>query len=412
MSSSMPFRKTFGDSVETNRVPALDPLRILMVVDGQYPATGGAEMQARLLCTAFAQQGHQVRVLAPRLQASQAKFEVIDGIAVRRLSYPRVRGLGSILLDLRFAAYLLRHRREFDAIHIHMVRNLAGAAGWVRRLVGIPMVAKVSGADEFRGGILDPALMHRPIHRLLNAGAKRIDAFQCISQHTRRAMLEAGYPAARMHPIPNAVDCARFACNRTDAPLRRVVFVGRHVPVKGIDVLLRAWALVRRPAELRLVLAGNGPEHDKLRSLARELGVQDSVDFPGAVSHVPEILADAGLYVQASHQEGLPNAVLEAMASGLAVVATRVSGHEDVVAHGSTGLLVPPNDPAALAAAMQTLLDDSDLRLRMGRAGRAAIERTYCAEIVTASLLRLYRGAHPTAPATETRPLHTDGHRH
>ena len=405
----MPFRKTPEDCVETHRVHTPVPLRILMVVDGQYPATGGAEMQARLLCTAMARQGHQVRVLAPRLHTWQANDEVLDGIAVQRLCYPRVKGLGSILLDLRFAAYLWHHRHQFDAIHIHMVRNLAGAAGWMRRLVGIPMVAKVSGADEFRGGILDPALMQRPIHRLLNAGARRLDAFQCISQHTRRAMVEAGYPAARMHLIPNAVDCARFACNRTDAPLQRVVFVGRHVPVKGLDVLLCAWALVRRPVELRLVLAGDGPVHNALRELARELGVHDSVDFPGAVSHVPGMLAGAGLYVQASHQEGLPNAVLEAMASGLAVVATRVSGHEDVVAHGSTGLLVPPNDPAALAAAMQTLLDDPDLRRRMGHAGRATIERTYCAEIVTASLLRLYRGVGSTAPAAETQPLHTDG---
>jgi glycosyltransferase involved in cell wall biosynthesis len=144
--------------------------------------------------------------------------------------------------------------------------------------------------------------------------------------------------------------------------------------------------------------------------LACALGVQDSVEFPGAVSHVPEILADASLYVQASHQEGLPNAVLEAMASGLAVVATRVSGHEDVVSHGTTGLLVPPNDAAALACAIQTLLDDAELRLRMGRAARAAIEQDYCVEIITARLLRLYRGAATTGLAAEALSLPADGH--
>jgi glycosyltransferase involved in cell wall biosynthesis len=384
-------------------------MRILMVVDGQYPATGGAEMQARLLCTTFARQGHQVQVLAPRLQPSQAKLELVDGIAVRRLSYPRIKGVGAIWLDVRFAAFLLRHRNQFDVIHIHMVRNLAGAAGWVRRLVGIPMVAKVSGADEFRGGILDPALMHRPIHRLLNAGAKRIDAFQCISLFTRKAMLEAGYPSTKLHLLPNAVDCTRFACNRTEAPLQRVVFIGRHVAVKGIDVLLRAWALLQRPTGLRLILAGNGPEHDKLQALAHDLGVRDSVDFPGAVSNVPEILAGSGLYVQASHQEGLPNAVLEAMASGLAVVATRVSGHEDVVQHGSTGLLVERDNPEALAAAMQALLDDPGLRWRMGKAGRASIANTYCAEIITARLLRLYRGAKTADAGADTLSLPADG---
>ena len=374
------------------------PLRILMVVDGHYPATGGAEMQARLMSRVLAQRGHEVRIVAPRLDADQRTVETVDGIAVRRLRYPRVRVLGAILLDLRFAAYLLRHHGEFDAIHIHMVRNLAGAAGWLQRWVRPTMVAKVSGADEFKGGILDPALLHRPIHRLLNAGARQIDAFQCISAHTRKAMLQVGYAATKMHLIPNAVDCRRFDCPReTEAPLRRVAFVGRHVPVKGLDVLLRAWAQVRRPDGLRLVLAGDGPERARMVALAAELGVAGSVEFPGKVDDVPALLSGAGLYVQASHQEGLPNAVLEAMASGLAVVATRVSGHEDVVEHGVTGLLVPPDDPAALAQALQALIDDATRRHAMGLRGRDAVTRGYGTDIIADRLLALY-GARATSP--------------
>ena len=371
------------------------PARILMVVDGQYPAIGGAEKQAKLLSASFLRQGHVVQVLAPRLSSTQAVSEIIEGIPVHRLVYPRIPVLGAIALDLRFAAYILSHRRAFDVIHIHMMRNLAGAAGWVRQWLGIPMVAKVSGADEFHGGILDTMLMRKPIHRVLNAGARRIDAYQCISAFTRKAMVGAGYDDAKMHLIPNAVDCARFACTRGNAPLVRVVFVGRHVKVKGIDVLLRAWALVRRPDCVRLVLAGNGPERSALQALAHALGLDEVVEFPGNVDDVPGLLAEAGLYVQASHQEGLPNAVLEAMASGLAVVATRVSGHEDVVEHGRTGFLVPPNDPASLAQAMQVLLDDSELRLRMGATACQAIRNTYCADIVTAQLLHLYRSLQP-----------------
>ena len=114
----------------------------------------------------------------------------------------------------------------------------------------------------------------------------------------------------------------------------------------------------------------------------------------GAVNNVPDLLASAGLlYRQASHQASLPNAALEAMASGLAVLATRVSGHEDVADHSNTRLRVEPSDPAALAAAMQALLDAPEERLRVGLATRAAIERTYCAEIISLRLLQLYRGA-------------------
>lgn len=384
---------TSSDNASPAAVPCDErPLRILMVVDGRYPATGGAEMQARLMSRVLAARGHAVRIVAPRLDPAQARVEIIDGIEVRRLAYPRVKLLGAVLLDLRFAAHLLRHHREFDAVHIHMVRNLAGAAGWLRRWVRPTMVAKVSGADEFKGGILDPDLLQRPIHRLLNAGARRIDAFQCISAHTRKAMLQVGYAAAKMHLIPNAVDCRRFDCVRDDAaPLRRVAFVGRHVPVKGLDVLLRAWTMVRRPDGLRLVLAGDGPERARIRALAIDLAVADSVEFPGRIDDVPALLAGAGLYVQASHQEGLPNAVLEAMASGLAVVATRVSGHEDVVEHGVTGLLVPPDDPAALARALQVLIDDAALRRAMGLRGRGAVNRGYGTDVVADRLVALYR---------------------
>ena len=387
-------------------------MRILMVVDGEYPATGGAEMQVRLLSSAFVRQGHAVRILAPQLHAHQPLRETIDGIAVQRLAYPRIRGLGAILLDLRFAAYLLRHHRDFDAIHIHMMRNLAGAAGWVRPWVRPSMTVKVSGAAEFQGGILDPALRHKPIHRVLNAGTRRIDAVQCISHYTHQVMLQAGFPAGKLHLVPNAVDCARFVQAQPAAPgPMRVVFVGRHVAVKGLDVLLRAWAELPRPADARLVLAGDGPEHAALKQLAATLGVAHSVDFPGLVTDVPSLLVGACLYVQASHQEGLPNAVLEAMAAGLPVVATRVSGHEDVVAHGRTGLLVPPANPAALADAMHALLADPAMRSRMGQAARIDIEQTFCADIITARLLRVYRGTDQPSATTRTQALHADASR-
>ena len=370
-------------------------------------------MQARLLSSVFYKMGHNVRILAPRVNPSHPIFERIDGIEVHRLAYPRIKIFGAVLLDLRFAAYLLRHHREFDAVHIHMVRNLAGAAGWLQRWVRPTLVAKVSGADEFKGGILDPALLHRPIHRLLNAGARQIDAFQCISAHTRKALLEVGYAPHKMHLIPNAVDCRRFGCPRDAAkPLRRVAFVGRHVPVKGIDVLLRAWALLRRPDDLRLVLAGDGPERARMIKLALELRIGASVEFPGKIDDVPALLADAGLYVQASHQEGLPNAVLEAMASGLAVVATRVSGHEDVVEDGRTGLLVPPNDPHALAQALQTLIDDAPERLAMGQRGRETVTQNYGTDVIAERLLQLYLTSKRPAGTAPFVSQHADASRH
>ena len=369
------------------------PIRVLFIVDGRYPATGGAEMQARLLARELSRRGHSIRILAPRVDDTQSVREFIDGVEVLRLSYPRIKALGAVLLNLRLAVWLWRNRREIDAIHVHMMHNLAGAIGWLKPWLRVPVTVKVSGAAEFQGGVLDPSLQGCIKHRLLNAGARRLESFQCISKHTLHMLREAGYPAERLHLIPNAVDCERFSAGspHSDDALR-VVFVGRHAPVKGLDVLLRAWALLVRPRGARLVLVGDGPETTPLRSLADQLGVSESVDFPGMVADVAPVLRGASIYVQPSHQEGLPNAVLEAMAAHLPVVATRVSGNEDVIDHGRSGLLVPSGDPQALAAALQVLLDDPTQRERLGRAAAAEVRRGFATGQILTALLKIYRG--------------------
>lgn len=365
--------------------------RLLMVVDGRYPATGGAEMQARLLSQAFAAAGHDVHVLVPHLDRTLPVLDQVDGIRVTRLSYPRIKGLGAIFLNLRFALWLLRHQGEFDAIHIHMMHNLAGAAGWLKRWLKPTVVVKVSGAAEFRGGVLDPARSHKLIHRVLRIGAQRLDAYQCISKRTAQIMQEAGFAPERLHLIPNAVDLTRFAPPvMRDQSVLRAAFVGRHVPVKGLDVLLQAWARAPLPPGAHLTLAGDGPERENLMALSKQLGVERSVSFPGLVQDVPALLAANNVYVQASHQEGLPNAVLEAMANALPTIATRISGHEDVITDGETGMLVAPNDPGALAEAIVQLAGSQDTRQKMGEAARRFVEKAYSTTTVMDALLAIY----------------------
>lgn len=370
----------------------MSPARILMVVDGRYPATGGAEMQARLLSRSFAAAGHRVQVLVPLLDRSLPRIDAVDGVPVVRLSYPRIKGIGAILLNVRFAYWLLKHQGEFDAVHIHMMHNLAGAAGWIKPWLKPTVIVKVSGAAEFQGGILDPMLQGKPIHRILRSGARRLDGYQCISRRTAQIMEEAGFDRKRLHLLPNAVDLGRFSppVSRDQSTLR-AVFVGRHVAVKGLDILLEAWSKAVLPPGARLTVAGDGPERERLMALARQLGIAQSVIFPGLVQDVPSLLRANNLYVQASHQEGLPNAVLEAMANGLPTIATRISGHEDVVADGVSGILVPPNQAQTLADALSQLADCPESRQTMGAAARRAVERHYSTETVLESLLAIYR---------------------
>jgi glycosyltransferase involved in cell wall biosynthesis len=168
---------------------------------------------------------------------------------------------------------------------------------------------------------------------------------------------------------------ARPAAPATDgAP--PLLAVGRLVRAKGFDQMLEAVALLRREGEpTRAVIVGDGPERDGLEALAARLGVQDLVTFAGAVGHdeIRRFYADARIVCVPSLAEGLPVVLMEAMAVGRPVVATRITGVPELVEDGVSGLLVTPGRPRELAAALRALLTDPAMRERLSEAGRAKV---------------------------------------
>jgi len=369
-------------------------LRILLVVDGYYPSTGGSELQVNLLSRAFRAEGHDVEIVAPWLDHSKPLAERIDEVLVTRLAYPKVKLLGAALLCLRFAVWLWSRRDRYDAIHVHMAKNLAAVAGLLRPHLQSTLMVKISGAWEFNGGILDPALRGKLLYRMFNWCIRRADSLQCVSQYTHRMLLEAGYSSECLKLIPNAVDLTRFESVRSRAqadPRRHVVFVGRVEPVKGLPVLLEAWTGIDG-GSARLTIAGDGTQRAMLMQFAQERGMAGNINFPGEIRNVGALLATADIYVQPSYQEGLPNSVLEAMAAGLPIVATRISGNEDVVRDGDNGLLVPVGDASALQAALQHMLTDRELTTHMGRRSRAMIEERFSLPAVMEQLEAAYAG--------------------
>jgi glycosyltransferase involved in cell wall biosynthesis len=375
--------------------PAAARLRILLVVDSYYPGTGGAERQARLLSSAFARVGHKVRVVAPRIDPADPVRETLDGVPVERIVYPRIAMLGALILCARFAWKLLRERRQYDAIHVHMAENLAAVAGLLRPLLCASLTVKISGASEFEGGILDPARRRRPLNALLNRWIRRSDNIQCISCFTYQRLLEAGYPQERLRMIPNGVDLPRYTPKTPGEhavrSAARVVYAGRLQPVKGVRVLIEAWSVLAAAHSARLAIAGDGDLREELEARSAQLGLGKRIEFRGDIDDVPALLRDADIYVQPSFQEGMPNSVLEAMAAGLPIVATQVSGNVDLVTDGDNGLLVPPGDAAALAAAIGRLLEDPALARRMGERSRMRVEREFGLPSVMARLEMAYR---------------------
>jgi glycosyltransferase involved in cell wall biosynthesis len=192
--------------------------------------------------------------------------------------------------------------------------------------------------------------------------------------------------------IPNGVDISRFYPLSEDASHRQtVVCTARLCYQKGFDVLLEAWHLVHKEVpEARLIIAGIGPLKAQLADMAEALDLRESVEFVGLQSDVVAVLHRASIATLPSRWEGMPNAILEAMACGLPCVATRVSGTEDIITHEVNGLLVEPEDSQALAQALLALLRDPERSSAYGKAARERIEQSYAFEHITDIYVELY----------------------
>jgi glycosyltransferase involved in cell wall biosynthesis len=234
-----------------------------------------------------------------------------------------------------------------------------------------------------------------------------------VSEAGREQVLAAGVPAARVHLVPNGidVDAVRAEAGRARAALRAewgladgdlaVLTLGRLSPEKGQRVLLEAFARLKpeEAARARLFVVGDGAERAALETLAQSTGADGRVTFLGWRTDPHRCLGAADLFVLPSLREGLPLALLEAMAVGLPIVATAVGGVPEALDHGEAGLLVPPSDPTALAEALRTLAAGETQRRRLGQAAEARVRAAYGAAAQAEALSTIYRAVARSGPA-------------
>jgi glycosyltransferase involved in cell wall biosynthesis len=229
--------------------------------------------------------------------------------------------------------------------------------------------------------------------------------FAAISDDIAQEWLALGVPPDRLTRTASGVDADVFRPGQSAVegellPRPRVVFTGRLHPQKNLPLLLNAWAEVARRSPANLILVGPGSDREALMELSRSLGIADRVQFVGAVPSPAEHLRAADLFVLPSVAEGMSNSLLEAMATGLPCVVSGVGGNTDLIAPGTTGLLVPEPTPEAWSAALLSLLNDPDEARRLGRNALARVESDYSLRAVVDRYVALYREmiAHWKAP--------------
>jgi len=305
---------------------------------------------------------------------------------VRTVIIPRLGRLDPIAV-VRFAKLLARVRP--DIVHIHGGRLEAIAA----HVMGIPVVERKNVA---RNEYYRPLLGFRWADLLLNrfVDASIVPAAALESYYSTR-----GYRRAAIRVIYNGVEAApprkpdQLAAKRAELGLHAddfvVAFAGRLQPVKGIDVLLRAVASLQ--VNVRCVIAGDGPQREEYETLADDLGLDGRAVFTGYRKDVREIFACADAVAVPSAADALANTTLEAMAEGKPVVSTTAAGQDEAVEHGVTGLMVPPDDATAFAAALGRLAADPAEARSMGAAGKRKAEALLSPERMARQTESIYR---------------------
>jgi glycosyltransferase involved in cell wall biosynthesis len=351
------------------------------------------------------------RVLSLRAKGVDSRIVCIDGpyvsslrrsgIPVHTVNLPR--GLDPFRLAWSLVQMVAIFRRvKPDLVHTHC--SVPGIVGRVAaRLAGVPVVMHTVHGFAFHEGSRGPGAafaiaVERFVGRLTD---------QLLSQNHEdidRAIRHRIVPKSRVEWVGNGIALDRFtaaaADDRAAAPAREpgrpvvITCVARMEPVKNHTLLFEAAVLLRqRGHRFVLWLVGGGEGRARCERQVAELGLAGHVRFLGYRNDIPDVLGQSDVGVLTSLKEGIPRAAIEAMAAGLPMVATRVTGTREVVRDGETGFLVDVGEPAALANALARLIDDPALRERMGARGREVARAEFDEALIVRRLERVYRAS-------------------
>jgi colanic acid/amylovoran biosynthesis glycosyltransferase len=315
----------------------------------------------------------------------------------KKYTLPRI---GWQMLTGNTLPYLrLMARQRPSLIHAHFGIEGVFALGLARKL-GIPLVTTFHGFDATLKAhvmLASPAWFRYPLLR--SKLAREGGLFLCASEFIRRRLLETGFPESRTHTHYIGVDCQIIRPRETFEERPLILHVARLVEVKGTRYLLKAFATVARKHDnVQLLIIGDGTLRQSLQALAASLGMSDRVQFLGARPHAEVLswmrkaamLTLPGIRTTSGREEGLGMVLLEAAATGLPIIGSRVGGIPECILDGRTGFLVPERDESALALRMSELLENPAKRHQMGAAGRALVETRFNIDRQTATLENFY----------------------
>jgi len=365
-------------------------LNILMIgglVPG-HPHAGGGQIIAYKLSEAIAQLGHNIDYIA----IAPKEFQ-------REVKWGRFIYLEQGKLIPQFLRSLRDATKNYDLIHLHLGNEVTGfCLGYgFRKLPGFNKNQKLIFS------IYSP-LVHgfpRSFPEVCGiATCRNADAIFSLSEFAKRNISNAYHiPSSRIKVTYAGVDDSFFLEKKSYGYVQKannfsLLFCGRlnGKEQKGVDILLRAMPLIHKEYQVTLKIIGSGPRLEQYKIIARDLGIEKNVKFPGSIKHdeLPKYYSEADLFVFPSRRESFGLVLAEAMAAGLPVVSTKAGAIPEVVKDGDTGILAPPNNPQKLADAVNSLLDNPERMRRMGMKGKERVKKYFTWNKVAERVLRYY----------------------
>jgi glycosyltransferase involved in cell wall biosynthesis len=375
-------------------------MRVLTLCYEYPPLGGGGGRVAHGLARTLVSMGHDVDVVTMGFR-DLPSGETVDGVRVRRVSCLRrsafrctVPEAASYLAGARYAARTLARSGRYDLIHAHFLFPDGWLAYRLCRRTGLPFIATAHGSDVPGYNPHRLKLAHRLLSPIWKRVVREASRIVCPSQ-TLASLVRRGSPEARTCVVPNGIMLSDFDPGRERD--KTVLCATRLLRRKGVQHVVASMG--KLPPEWRLVVAGDGPFLPELQRLAAPFA--DRVTFTGWLDNASReyrsLFETSGIFALPSDAESFGLVLLEAMAAGMPVVATRGTGCEEVV--GDVGLLVPRNDPGAVGEALSRLAEDSALRSYFGAIARKRVEDRFSWDAVARDYLAVYREAVETEEA-------------
>ena len=357
----------------------------------QNSKIGGVQQQLLSLLKAYSRERFNpiFCCLGPKEEIGKEIEETKIGfIPLNKLRYNRFSP--GIVLEL----YRLMKKKQIHVVRTHRYRsNLYGRLAAF--LAGVPVII-ASVHDNYRTD-------KRPKRRIMNRILSKItDKIVAVSENVKEDIIRYdSIDPSKIEVIPNGIDVERFNPEKNTTDIRKefsleeddivIGFIGRIVPAKGLEYLLNALPYLKEEFKsIKLLIVGEGSLVEELKARAKKNNIFDNILFTGRRRDIPEILASINIFVMPSIAEGLPNALLEAMAMGKPIVTTEVGGIPEIVKNGFNGLLVPPRDTLSLSKAIKELISNDRLAAKLGQAARDLVHDNLSIKAIAQKWQSLY----------------------